>query len=320
MTLVTSLTNNVSNSNYTDTIFDDYQLGAKLTFYRIGEGDQRIALSYDTLDGLVVDVNGSKYYPENSESSGVIRMNLAGRISTLDSLVKLDFSNVSDAFVVGTYDICVETFGSYDGLYYNGITASEKCFRFNLLSSDFGLVVTAPEEEVTHDVETGLDSEDNDVITYTVKSTNGIANPRLKISIQQFRSHNSSNSYGNLIYDDKNLCDFATKIEITSEDDLNKDPVTINCTGTMNNYYYDLGPIANGDVKTYTVKVTLKHGPSETETDPTTSGWRSGTYRVLFTVFDRITTGETYRDTEIGSDYEYLIIRSLDVDEYGNGG
>ncbi len=319
MLLETSLQNSLSNSNFTDTIYDDYQLGAKLTFYRLGEGNQKVALSYDTLDGLVVDVNGNKYYPENSESSGVIRLNLAGRISTLDSTVKLDFSNVSDAFVVGEYELCVETFGSYDGLYYNGIQASEKCFKFNLLSSDFGLVATAPEVEITHDVETGLDSEDNDVITYTVRSTNGIANPRLKISIQQFRSHNAGN-YGDLIYNNKNICDFATKIEITSEDDTNKTPVTINCTGTMTDYYYDLGPIASGEVKNYTVKVTLKHGPNDDETDPSTSGWRSGTYRVLFTVFDRTTVNNAPRDTEIGSDYEYLIIRSLDVDEYGNGG
>lgn len=315
LSLSTSLQNGTSNPRYVDTIYNDYQLGAKLTFYKIENGN-RVALSYDTLDGLVVDINGDYYYPENSESYGIIRLNLAGRISSLESVMKLDFTNVTDSFVVGEYQLCVETFGSYDGLYYNGVDTSEKCFNFNLLSSEFGLLVNAPSSEVTHDVVTGLDSDGKDTITYTVQSTNGLAHPVMKIGIQSLKSH-SGDVYTDVVYENKNICDFATRIEITGDD---KETVTIDCTSEAASYYYDLGPISNDGLTEYTVTMVLKHGPNDSETNPMTSGWRSGTYRVMFTVFDRITTGGVSRDTSIGSDYEYLIIRSLDVDEFRNGG
>ena len=53
----------------------------------------------------------------------------------------------------------------------------------------------------------------------------------------------------------------------------------------------------------------LKGGPSINDlgNNKPIANWKSGTYRVIFTLYDG--------DVAIGSVYEYLIIRSLGLDE-----
>ena len=55
--------------------------------------------------------------------------------------------------------------------------------------------------------------------------------------------------------------------------------------------------------------MTLKSGPDATDlgTNKPNAKWKSGTYRVVFTLYDG--------DVAVGSVYEYLIIRSLGIDE-----
>ena len=52
----------------------------------------------------------------------------------------------------------------------------------------------------------------------------------------------------------------------------------------------------------------MKDGPDASDlANKNDAKWKSGTYRVIFTLYDG--------DAEVGSVYEYLIIRSLDIDE-----
>ena len=68
----------------------------------------------------------------------------------------------------------------------------------------------------------------------------------------------------------------------------------------------DIGNSFEGD--TYNVTLTLKAGPTESEeADKYNSNWKSGTYRIVFAMYDG--------DVLVGEVYDYIIIRSLDVDE-----
>lgn len=295
-------------TNVSDTIYDDYKIGAKLTVWvkRTDENGNDVyengELVYDQItDDLmdtIVTINGNNYYPQ---IDGTITIQLAGRITDVSSLINIDFSKSN--LNIQEYMLKVETFASYDGMYYGDIEPIENIFMFNLLSNEFGLDVTAPGEQLTHDVLTGEDINNSREIIYDVKTVSGVINPNLKISFER----RTYDGHYDRTYESKDLKDLVESIEMSKYVGVE---VLNNCysyDSTGNCLYYNLGDIDStfgGD--SYTVKMTLKDGPTEAElANPNASGWKSGTYRVVFTMYDG--------DTPIGSVYEYLIIRSLDV-------
>ena len=314
--LNTKLNTDGAINNFTDTVFDDYKLGANLTFKKVESDGTTTDLGYNVLEGLVVNVNGIDYSPE---TDGTLRLALAGRISTVSSTLRLDFSKVSESeFEFGKYQVCVDPFGSYDGLYAENDhdSSSQKCFNFELLNDSFGIDVTTEPVMITHDVLTGEDSDGNRKIVYKVKEVNGLAKPRLKVSISRLDDHDN-NDYSVISYTPKDLCDFVTTISVQG--------TSVNCSDAPkkvygDTIYYDLGTIAKNVQTTYNVEVTLKEPTTNDISSPDTSLWRSGTYKVTFSIFD----GEVNDATLMGSDYEYLIIRKLDIEELvassGSGG
>lgn len=295
-------------TNVSDTIYDDYKIGAKLTVWvkRTDENGNDVyengELVYDQItDDLmdtIVTINGNNYYPQ---IDGTITIQLAGRITDVSSLINIDFSKSN--LNIQEYMLKVETFASYDGMYYGDIEPIENIFMFNLLSNEFGLDVTASGEQLTHDVLTGEDINNSREIIYDVKTVSGVINPNLKISLER----RTYDGHYDRTYESKDLKDLVESIEMSKYVGVE---VLNNCysyDSTGNCLYYNLGDIDStfgGD--SYTVKMTLKDGPTEAElANPNASGWKSGTYRVVFTMYDG--------DTPIGSVYEYLIIRSLDV-------
>lgn len=295
-------------TNVSDTIYDDYKIGAKLTVWvkRTDENGNDVyengELVYDQItDDLmdtIVTINGNNYYPQ---IDGTITIQLAGRITDVSSLINIDFSKSN--LNIQEYMLKVETFASYDGMYYGDIEPIENIFMFNLLSNEFGLDVTAPGEQLTHDVLTGEDINNSREIIYDVKTVSGVINPNLKISLER----RTYDGHYDRTYESKDLKDLVESIEMNKHAGVE---VLNNCysyDSAGNCLYYNLGDIDStfgGD--SYTVKMTLKDGPTEAElANPNASGWKSGTYRVVFTMYDG--------DTPIGSVYEYLIIRSLDV-------
>ncbi len=314
--LNTSLNTDETIDNYTNTIFDDYKLGANLTFKKVESDGTTTDLGYNVLEGLIVNVNGIDYSPE---TDGTIRLSLAGRISTVSSTLIFDFSKISESeFEFGKYQVCVDPFGSYDGLYAENEhdDSSQTCFNFELLNDSFGIDVTTEPVMITHDVLSGEDSDGNRKIVYKVKEVNGLAKPRLKVSISRLDDHDS-NDYSVISYTPKDLCDFVTTINVQG--------TSVNCSDAPrkvdgNTVYYDLGTIAKNVQTTYNVEVTLKEPTTNDISSPDTSLWRSGTYKVTFSIFD----GDVNDATLMGSDYEYLIIRKLDIEELvassGSGG
>ncbi|MDE5889017.1 MAG: hypothetical protein K2H20_03255, partial [Bacilli bacterium] len=118
--LTTSLSHNDANGNLlpdvTNTIFDDYKLGAKMTILKVSkdsEGNEIQEQLSDNLLGTIVSINVNYYY---QQTDGSIRIKMAGKFTDLVSTINLDFSN--SELSAGDYIVVIETFGSYDGMYY----------------------------------------------------------------------------------------------------------------------------------------------------------------------------------------------------------
>lgn len=292
-----------------DTVFDEYKLGAKITIKRpkVDEDGNVSTTEYDfvtnDLFGTVMEINGQTYYPQ---TDGSTRIELAGRITDVISNINIDFSNASLAY--GDYVLVVETFVSYDGLYYGDFEPTNNEFPFELLNNQYGLdVKTETMAMVTHDVNTGEDSEGNLEIHYIVDVVNGLSDPNLKISVSR-RDYTSTYGTKYEVIPLTNLFD-SVKFEDSEDNVLASADV---CFNTVDNscYIYNLSDITNSSIhKTYDVYMKLREGPDTGDLgdNKPNAKWKSGTYKVSFMLYDG--------DVLVGSVYEYLIIRSLGVDE-----
>lgn len=319
-------TNGTVLNGVSDTIFDDYKLGAKITILRekTDANGNVIAGEYEQvtndLFGTVMTINGVSYYPQ---TDGSTRITLAGRITDVISSINIDFEN-SD-LTYGNYILVVETFVSYDGLYYGDFTPTNNKYSFTLLNSQYGLDVSTEDNiQITHDVNTGKDANGNTQIHYKLDVVNGLANPNIKVSLQR-RLYNDDKYYNTLytyiplenistgLYfknTNLNILDYNNSCYRQSSDDI---CIYYNLSSLSSNGNLVVEEISkNTDVLTYDVYLNLKNGPGNVDLNNLSgSEWKSGTYKVIFTLFDG--------DTEVGSVYEYLIIRSLGIDEIIEG-
>ncbi len=295
---------NILNS-VADTVYDDYKLGARIKVL-IAKTNEKGETVYEqvsqSLFGTVFSINGKHYYPQ---TDGITTLELAGKVTDVISELNVDFTNSS--LSTQKYKLVVETFASYDGLYFGNAVVTYNEFPFELLNDQYGLNVSVPSSQIVHDVNTGQDIDGNTEIIYTIDAKNGLAKPNLKISLQR-REYDGiyTNSY---VY--KDLKDIVEEVYMEG-----KNSALITCYSSDENgncIYYTLGEISSkldGDV--YTVKVKLKDGPSYDDIeDKVNAKWKSGTYRMVFTMFDD--------NTAVGEVYEYLIIRSLGIDEEVEG-
>ena len=299
-----NILNNVSDSTY-----DDYKLGAIISVMRPkldSEGnevveDGKVVYERVTQDlfGTVISINGVDYFPQ---TDGTTRIELAGRITDVISSLNIDFANSS--LNHDKYKLVVETFATYDGLYYGDYTPTYNEYTFELLNNQYGLDVDVDPIQVTHDVNTGLDKNGSLEINYKVMTKNGLADPNLKVSLQR-RSYDSTYD---AVYENIDLKGVASSMYV----DDSATNMLDSCFSTDTDgkcLIYNLTDIGNSfDGDTYNVSLTMKNGPTDDEiNDKVNSEWKSGTYRVIFTMYDG--------DVPVGEVYEYLIIRSLDVDE-----
>lgn len=305
--------NNNSLAGVSDTIFDEYKLGAKITIQRAKmDEDGNIELDadgnviYNTLTtdlfGTVMTINNVEYFPQ---TDGSTRIELAGRITDVKSLIDIDFSNSGLGY--GEYRLIVETFVSYDGLYYGDFEVTTNVFPLTMLNNQYGLDVQASKPaQITHDVNTGEDQEGNREILYYLDSLASVENPIIRVSLER-REYDINSPYGTT-YRKVDLANITDEIKFGENVISLTDSCYISTTdGTC--VSYTLGPVSKGkNTERYNVYLTLKDGPDASDlANKNDAKWKSGTYRVIFTLYDG--------DAEVGSVYEYLIIRSLDIDE-----
>lgn len=305
--------NNNSLAGVSDTIFDEYKLGAKITIQRAKmdeagniEHDENGNVIYNTLTtdlfGTVMTINNVEYFPQ---TDGSTRIELAGRITDVKSLIDIDFSNSGLGY--GEYRLIVETFVSYDGLYYGDFEATTNVFPLTMLNNQYGLDVQASKPaQITHDVNTGMDQEGNREILYYLDSLASVENPIIRVSLER-REYDINSPYSTT-YRKVDLANITDEIKFGENVISLADSCYISTTdGTC--VSYTLGPVSKGkNTERYNVYLTLKDGPDASDlANKNDAKWKSGTYRVIFTLYDG--------DAEVGSVYEYLIIRSLDIDE-----
>ena len=306
-------TNQVLN-DVDDTKYNDYKLGAKIIIMQArldGNGNPVIQNGepvYDpvttNLFGTVVKIGPRVYYPQ---SDGSIRVKLAGVMTNVISDIQFDFSNSDLEF--GDYKMVVDTFASYDGLYeISGTTSTRNEFTFTLLNNEYGIDVSLPPVQVTRDVNTGKDKNDSLDLTFNLTTKNGLHAPNVKVHLER-RKYNSNYD---TTYEAVSLGGIADSMSIDGGGNILN-----SCYSNLGNgdcYIYNLKSNLNTNnaEETFEVKMTMKPGPSAADkANMAEAKWKSGTYRVVFTIYDGT--------TPIGSVYEYLIIRSLNVDEEVEG-
>ena len=283
-----------------DTKYGDYKLGAKITILQESNSGYNDVTT--DLFGTVATINNAQSYPQ---LDGSIRLQLAGRITNVESNIMLDFAN--SGLTAGNYKLVVETFASYDGEYYGDFSPTRNEYTFTLMSNEFGIDVSVEPIEVTHDVNTGKDEAGNLTINYTLSTQSGLTNPNVKVYLER-RKYSSA---------------YDTEYEMVS---LGGIATSLTVNGGNNVLNSCFGPVAPGNpdcgiynltdqltrnpntVDTFDVVLTLRDGPTEQElSNKQDSKWKSGTYRLEFVIYDG--------NTPIGRVYEYLIIRNLDLNE-----
>ena len=248
-----------------DTVYYDYKLGAKITVFN-SDGDMLQGID---LLGVTFILNAGtdyekRFYPQ---LDGTTRITLADKVSTVDSNIVIDTanSNLSN----GNYTFVIESFGSYDGLYYAENTNPPLILQLSVLNNKYGLDVQSDDISVTRDKVTGLDQAGSDEIVYNITTSSGLSNPNLRVHLER------------RVYGDGN--EFSLQYERVDLQEYVKDTLTV----------------ANSDRLEYQVtsdlpaQIEYKIHIGENNT--------TGTYRLIFSVCDG--------DVPIGSVYQYIIIR-----------
>jgi hypothetical protein len=256
-----------------DTQFLDYKLGAKISVYN-EEGNK---LDGSSLLGVTFTLNGVNYFPQ---TDGTTRITLADKVSNVDSaiIVNTANSNLSN----GTYTFRIESFGSYDGLYYGEAKTTKNDITLNVLNNLYGLDVSSPDVSVTRNKDTGLDENGNNEITYDIKVSTGIDNnPNLRVHLER-RRYGDGNEYS-MLYDLVDLQDYVTDELVVANSERHEYKV-------LDPIVQDLDPVTKKPIPK-DLDFTIHIGEE----------LMTGTYRLVFTVCDG--------DNHIGDVYQYIIIR-----------
>lgn len=272
----TEIVKQFENQTVNNTIYDEYKLGAKITI--LDElGNQ---LDGSTLLGMVLTLGGTKYYPS---IDGSFRVRLAENVTTVNSAIGVDIGNSN--LTTGTYTFIVETFGSYDGIYNkSGEVTTISSDKLYVVNNKFGLKIDVPDVSITHDRVTGNDEDGNNNIDYELTTSSGLSNPNLRVSLQR----RTYNDVYDMTYETVDLADYVVDSNVLTTTSIEKQYLVPNA-------FYDVNVdgVNNDDVKTKTLTYSLNLGEN----------LKSGTYRVVFSVYDN--------DVYIGNNYVYLIIRDI---------
>lgn len=248
-----------------DSTYDEYKLGATISIY---DKDGNM-LDGSSLLGVTFTLNGKDYYPQ---THGVVRIPLAGKVSNVNS--KLTINTASSNLTSGEYTIKIETFGSYDGLYSSNKKSEPLLLNVLIKNNQFGLDVKSDDVSVTHDKTTGADKNGDNKIDFHIVASSGLTNPDFRVSLQR-RSYTDNDNAYEMTYESVNLADYVVdSLEVA---DAEKFEYYISKDGVPDEMDYSL---------------TLKD-----------TGLKSGTYRIVFSVYDD--------GNYIGSVYRYLIIRDM---------
>lgn len=212
LSVTTDFVQTITNSKTIyDTEYFDKKMGIKISVYD-SNGNR---LNSDSLLGIAFELDGQKYYPR---IDGTTRICIADKISNVLSRLKIDTKNNKN-LATDTYTIRIESFGSYDGIYY-GLEASDMAeVKIYIINSFYGLKVSTEDNLKIVDDKTGNTQKGNNYYTTQIEYSSGLAHPNIAMSLYR-------REYGSDIYSqDYNLVDL-------------KDYVTNTLTNTNNEKEY----------------------------------------------------------------------------------
>lgn len=226
-----------------DATFDDEKLGIKISIFDSNNN----LLSAQDLMGVSFTYNGNKYYPRYD---GTTRIKISDKVANARS--RIVFDTGTSKLTTGEYTILVESFGSYDGIYYGPVTSERIEMKLNIIDTPYGLKVQAVGDSIFIDKDSGVvNASLNNMYVFKVNYASELENANLRVKLQR-RNYDSIYTDS---YDLVNLLDYITET----------------LTGTSNEWEYVLSnsPIDNVNYN-YTFKENLI----------------TGTYKLVVSLYD----------------------------------
>lgn len=187
----------INNVEINDTTYDDQKLGIKLTIYDSNDN----IVSGASLLGLSFELNGKTYYPR---IDGTTRINIASSVANVSSNIKI---NTPESFAPGGYKLVIESFGSPDGIYYGLYSSASTSINFKVLNNSYGLSIDIKDEMLIVDKTTGISSQGNNNLVYTLNHSSVLENPSIKVSLYR-RNYDTPYSLNYDLVDIKDFIDY----------------------------------------------------------------------------------------------------------------
>lgn len=162
-----------------DTNYESNNMGLNISFVD-AHGTQ---VSSTQLEDTTITIDNVLYH---SDSNGVFRIRLAGKVSNLIKNIRIHIGN---ALPTGTYNMTYKLFASEDGLYSNGSQEINKTFEETLLGNDNAIIVNTQQQNQI------IDLSDQDVaktLNYTINYHSELADPNVRVSIYKRNTDNSA--------------------------------------------------------------------------------------------------------------------------------
>ena len=225
-----------------DTVYDttniDNQLGVRIT---ISRGSNM--LSSTNLQGIYISYNGTNYY---ARSDGSYRIKIADAVANVMANMELHTENGS--LETGTYLIRAQSFGSTDGTYYSTAIA-EDSESVQIVSANYGFVVSLNEESVIIDKTTGKGKNDSNNLSFTIGYSGNFSTPKVVVSLYR-RKYDNIYSYE---YEQVDLSTYVTNA-LTTTSVQKEYLVTSNVQASQN---YTLTTRTNLMTGTYKIRFSL---------------------------------------------------------------
>ena len=243
----------VSNRTIQDTTFYNKKMGLKLTIY---DSNNNI-LNASSLLGVTFTHNSVTYYPR---MDGTVRINVSPRIANVYSQITINTTN--STLQSGTYRIKIDSFGSFDGIYYGLVPSDTVDVNLSVLNNIYGLSSTLSQNSTIIDSLTGQGTDGSNMFVFNLKYSSGVSNPKIIISLKR-RKYDTIYS---LDYEPVDILNYVTNSYYTFGLPANKQ------------YILTETPQANQDIYVFTEPNLV-----------------TGTYKLIFSLYDGTSyIGEVY--------------------------
>ncbi len=153
-----------------DTNYETSSMGLNISFY----DSSNTLISSSLLEDTTIEINGTTYH---SDSHGVFRIKLAGKVSNLSKKINMHIGNTLPK---GTYKIEYKLFASEDGLYSDGSRDTIVTKNVTLLGAENAIKVeTEKEDQIKEKEDTSRKA------SYIITYESELQEPNIRVSISK---------------------------------------------------------------------------------------------------------------------------------------